>query len=78
MRTPDSRNTTTAIPARAWRKSSYSGEANANCVETAGVLLPDVAVRDSKHPETGHLTISPTAWAVFINAVKRGEHDLPA
>ncbi|WIV58976.1 DUF397 domain-containing protein [Amycolatopsis nalaikhensis] len=46
-----------------WYKSSYSsGEgAQGNCVEVA--FLPGtVAVRDSKAPTSGTLTVSPETW----------------
>ncbi|MFD9892219.1 DUF397 domain-containing protein [Amycolatopsis sp. NPDC059027] len=54
----------------AWRKSSYSTSGqNSECVEVAFVT-PSVAVRDSKSPEAGHLTVSPSAWAGFVARVR--------
>ncbi|WP_435794445.1 DUF397 domain-containing protein [Nocardiopsis alba] len=53
----------TPSPAR-FRKSSYSG-VNGNCVEVAD-LPSAAAIRDSKHPENGHLTFSTTEWAAFL------------
>lgn len=45
-----------------WRKSSYSNGGNqADCVEVA--FTPGaVAVRDSKAPTSGTLTVSPETW----------------
>jgi hypothetical protein len=56
-----------------WRKSSYS-TAGSNCVElaTAG---NDVLLRDSKHPEHGHLTFTGTELAALIAAARAGELD---
>ncbi|MEU2942286.1 DUF397 domain-containing protein [Nocardiopsis alba] len=48
----------------AFRKSSYSGQ-EANCVEVADTPR-SAAIRDSKHPENGHLTFSTTEWAAFL------------
>jgi hypothetical protein len=50
----------------AWRKSSYSGGGGAtDCVELAD-LTQTVGIRDSKHPEAGHLSIpKPTLTALF-------------
>jgi hypothetical protein len=57
----------------AWRKSSYSGgTANTNCVEVAG-LTEAVAVRDSKNPHSGHLTLSPEAFAGLLARVKHDD-----
>lgn len=39
--------TTSAAPSGIWRKSSFSGGGNGDCVEVAGSLG---AVRDSKNP----------------------------
>jgi Domain of unknown function (DUF397) len=55
-----------------WRKSSYSGGANSNCVEMRS--LPDtVAVRDSKNPHGAVLTISSDAWVSFLARVQSAE-----
>ncbi|SEF30934.1 protein of unknown function [Amycolatopsis pretoriensis] len=45
-----------------WRKSSYSSGGNqGDCVEVA--FTPGaVAVRDSKAPTSGTLTVSPETW----------------
>ena len=54
-----------------WRKSSHSSD-QANCVEVA-VTAGAVAVRDSKHPTGGVLTVCPQAWAAFTTALCAGE-----
>jgi len=56
-----------------WHKSSYSGSGN-NCVEVASMAAA-VAVRDSKHPDGGHLVFGGDDWKAFITGVKRGEYD---
>ena len=57
----------------AWRKSSYSGNGGANCVETAssdgGVL-----VRDSKQNGGASrivLNMPPSAWQRFTDSIKQ-------
>ncbi|WP_017537030.1 DUF397 domain-containing protein [Nocardiopsis halophila] len=51
----------------AFRKSSYSDRDN--CVEVAD--LPGVAaVRDSQHPDRGHLLFTAAEWRAFLNEVK--------
>lgn len=52
-----------------WRKSSYSGNTGGDCVEVADLGLPGVAVRDSKNPEVGVLTLSPEAYAALVTYV---------
>jgi hypothetical protein len=56
-----------------WRKSSFSASVQ-NCVElaTAG---PDALLRDSKHPEAGHLTFTRTELAALVAAASAGELD---
>ncbi|MGA5203234.1 DUF397 domain-containing protein [Streptomyces variegatus] len=51
-----------------WRKSSYSGNTGGECVEVAD-LGARVAVRDSKDPEVGTLTLSPQTYATFVTYV---------
>ena len=52
-----------------WRKSSHSGDTGGQCVEIAD-LVPHIAVRDSKHPTLGALTLTPNAFAAFMESVK--------
>ncbi|MEV5428485.1 DUF397 domain-containing protein [Streptomyces sp. NPDC052701] len=53
-----------------WIKSSYSSNDGPDCVEVA---IPPahttVHVRDSKTPDTSHLTIAPAAWTDFLTYV---------
>lgn len=52
-----------------WRKSSYSGNGGADCVEVA--TLPDaVAVRDSKNPDGPKLSVSASEWRAFTETIK--------
>jgi hypothetical protein len=53
-----------------WRKSSRSGAGN-DCVELV-VARIGAAVRDSKHPDAGHLTFEGTGWNAFMDVVKVG------
>ncbi|MFC5058886.1 DUF397 domain-containing protein [Saccharothrix xinjiangensis] len=49
-----------------WRKSSYSGGENTNCVEVAFEPVA-VGVRDSKYTAP-QLAFSPAAWRAFLQA----------
>jgi hypothetical protein len=60
-------------PTPTWRKSSYSIN-GANCVELADTG-DAVLVRDSKHPEAGHLTFDRAELAAFVAAARAGELD---
>ncbi|GHD39378.1 DUF397 domain-containing protein [Streptomyces galbus] len=53
----------------AWHKSSYSGNTGGDCVEVAD-LPARVAVRDSKNPGHGILTLTPEAFAAFVAFVR--------
>jgi hypothetical protein len=57
-----------------WRKSSYSSGSQ-NCVELAETGAAAVFVRDSKHPEQGHLTFARAELAALVAAAKAGELD---
>jgi Domain of unknown function (DUF397) len=52
-----------------WRKSSYSGNNGANCVEV-GAAAPLIAVRDSKDPDGTRLAFGREAWQAFATKVK--------
>ncbi|ROO87126.1 uncharacterized protein DUF397 [Actinocorallia herbida] len=56
-----------------WRKSSYSGGVDDDlCVELAP-FPSAVAVRDSKNPHLGHLTLSPRHFTHLLTGIKH--HD---
>lgn len=52
-----------------WRKSSYSDEHGADCVEVAHNLPGTVPVRDSKNPEGPALVFPTRAWALFVKSL---------
>ncbi|NEB18506.1 MULTISPECIES: DUF397 domain-containing protein [Streptomyces] len=59
-----------------WRRSSYSGEGDGNnCVEIA-TSSTHVAVRDSKAPAYGTLSLPTEAFRTFVRAVKGVETEL--
>jgi hypothetical protein len=54
-----------------WRKSSFSGNGGASCVEVGHALACEIAVRDTK--QDGHgpvLTFGPAAWRRFIEHIR--------
>jgi hypothetical protein len=54
----------------AWRKSSYSGGTNGNCVEIA-LTTALVGVRDTKDPDGGRLSFPASAWRAFSRGCGR-------
>ena len=61
-----------------YRKSSYSGAYNNNCVEVAieRTTTLSVCVRDTKDPSQTTLRFTVDEWNAFIAGVKDGEFDL--
>ncbi|SFL58148.1 protein of unknown function [Streptomyces pini] len=55
-----------------WRKSSYSGSDNNNCVEVADNLPGLIPVRDSKRPSGPVVVFSAEGWGPFVAAVRGG------
>ncbi|GAA4231692.1 DUF397 domain-containing protein [Actinomadura meridiana] len=55
-----------------WRKSSRSNTQGNECVEVAD-MGESVGLRDSKSPESGHLALTPEAFATLLAHVKRDE-----
>ncbi|AXI86739.1 DUF397 domain-containing protein [Streptomyces griseoincarnatus] len=54
-----------------WKKSSYSGGGEGNaCVEVAP-RRARIAIRDSKAPSHGTLTVPAPSFAAFVYALKR-------
>lgn len=73
----DSKNLEARGTRTAWRKSTYSGGSDSQCVEVADVSTPSrVAVRDSKDPDGPALLFTPEAFAAFVGAVSSGEFDV--
>ncbi|MEU1483611.1 DUF397 domain-containing protein [Streptomyces sp. NPDC005752] len=58
-----------------WRKSSYSGGANGECIEVAHGCT-DVPVRDSKAPRGPVVVFSTSRWTTFVAAVVGGHFDV--
>ncbi|KAF2779999.1 MULTISPECIES: DUF397 domain-containing protein [unclassified Streptomyces] len=59
-----------------WRKSSYSGGGDGNnCVEISASTTY-VAVRDSKAPAYGTLTLPTEAFVTFVGGIKSAEEEL--
>ncbi|WP_121748560.1 DUF397 domain-containing protein [Streptomyces sp. E2N166] len=53
-----------------WRKSSYSGGGDGNtCVEIA-TLRTRVAIRDSKDPSKGMLTVQVGSFTALVQSLK--------
>jgi hypothetical protein len=55
-----------------WRKSSYSGNGGADCVE-AGHADRNVCVRDSKDQDGARLTVPAVGWRAFTERIRRGQ-----
>lgn len=55
-----------------WRKSSYSGPDNGDCLEVADAVGDLVPVRDSKDAHGPVLLFPAAEWAAFVGAVKGG------
>ncbi|MCL6734665.1 DUF397 domain-containing protein [Streptomyces neyagawaensis] len=51
-----------------WIKSSHSSSNGGECVEVAP-LTPHIAIRDSKNPGGGILTLSAAAFSAFLGHV---------
>ncbi|WAP57416.1 DUF397 domain-containing protein [Streptomyces sp. S465] len=61
------------MPHTTWRKSSFSTDVGANCVELATVA-DGIRIRESDEPDTVIRTTT-AALGVFIRAVKGGRLD---
>jgi hypothetical protein len=52
-----------------WRKSSYSGHKNDNCVEVAESYR-GIKVRDTQSRDLGHLEFPAAEWRAFLFEVE--------
>ncbi|MEW2222883.1 DUF397 domain-containing protein [Streptomyces sp. NPDC006990] len=55
-----------------WRKSSYSGASNGNCVEVSDGHSAVVPVRDSKIVDGPALVFGRAAWSSFVTGLQQG------
>jgi len=55
-----------------WHKSSYSGGQGGNCLEVSDGHPDFTPVRDSKNPHGPNLLFPTSAWAAFVEDLKRG------
>ena len=60
-----------------WRKSSYSTNGGASCVEVASDISDGiVALRDSKDRQGPALIVGADQWTAFTAGIRHGEFDL--
>lgn len=52
-----------------WRKSTYSGGANNQCVE-CGTVVGSVLIRDTANRGGLTLSVSTSTWSEFTSAIK--------
>jgi Domain of unknown function (DUF397) len=57
-----------------WRKSRHSNS-QGTCVELAGLPGGEIAVRNSRHPDSLALIYTPAEMDAFIRGAKDGEFD---
>ncbi|MFL4494467.1 DUF397 domain-containing protein [Streptomyces sp. VTCC 41912] len=55
-----------------WRKSSYSDNEGADCIEVLDRHPHGTPVRDSKAPDGPVIVVPSGAWSAFVDAVKGG------
>lgn len=58
-----------------WRKSSYSGNGGADCVEMARLPGSTITTRDSKDPNGPQHRFTFAEMAAFFDAVRQGRYD---
>ena len=56
-------------------KSSFSGDQGGACVEVADLGHGGRALRDSKNPAGGMLSVSSGAFAAFVKGARDGDFD---
>lgn len=59
----------------AWKKSSFSGGNDDNCLE-ARLVEGGAEVRHSKNPDGPTITFTTAEWGAFLDGVKAAEFDV--
>ncbi|MBH1932865.1 DUF397 domain-containing protein [Streptomyces sp. AV19] len=65
------------LPERGWKKSTYSANADDQCVESQPTADGRVAVGDSKSRPRGACLFPPSAWTAFTTALRGYEGAQP-
>lgn len=60
------------LPEHKWKKSSYSGAQQGDCLEVQTTDDGLIAARDSKAPHLGAFVFDPAQWTAFVDDVKHG------
>lgn len=68
--TRSSNGSAQCVEVGAWRKSARSPSNGGNCVEAGTCSCHGIAVRDSKAPAIGTLSLTPTDWAALLTTLK--------
>jgi hypothetical protein len=63
-------------PELSWRKSSYSGNGGASCVEVGTGLPGMVAIRDTTRHEDGMHVVQSTVFTSLLADVRSGRFDI--
>ncbi|MGI5170568.1 DUF397 domain-containing protein [Spirillospora sp. CA-253888] len=53
-----------------WRKASRSTAQGGDCVEVSTNVVDHILIRDSRAPETGHLTLRRATLAALVSRIK--------
>jgi hypothetical protein len=61
------------LPEPEWRKSSFSGAPQQNCLEIATAADGHIMIRNSTNPDGPVLLFSPAEWTAFLDGVSSGE-----
>lgn len=71
--------TANALRGAAWKKSSYSGDSQGQCVEVADVTRTHagIAVRDSKNPAGPAVLFAPEVFTSFLDSAVQGVFNQP-
>ncbi|MFI1866436.1 DUF397 domain-containing protein [Streptomyces jumonjinensis] len=70
----DGRAMANALGGAVWKKSSYSGGSEGQCVEVADVRAHGgIAVRDSKNPTGPILLMTPEVFIRFLDTTAQNE-----
>lgn len=65
----------TELETAQWRKSSYSGANEGDCIEVAPLSGDRVGIRDTERPDLEPWVVRGSVFRAFVAGVKAGEFD---